>query len=449
MQTANQQISRTNRELFRLEGKPSILKALPISLQHIFAMIVANVAPALIVASSIGLSAQDTTKIVQFCMFSAGLATLLQVIGVSYFGARLPLIMGMNFAFVPVVINLANTYGLAASYGATLCGGVCVILFGALSAKLKPFFPPLVTGTTVLTMGISLYPVAINYMAGGIGSPTYGTLKEWGVALFTLLIVLAVSHFAKGYLKMLSMLVGIVAAYLLALALNMVHIQDLNKVPLLTHPEIFPFGVTFVPGAILTMVVMYLVTSVEVIGDTASLTMGAFGREPSAKEISGAIMGKGIIALLTSCLGALPTASFSQNIGIVTMTKAVAKRIFILASSIMILVGFLPPFGALMTSIPNAVLGGATLSVFSIITINGIRLVYQEEMTLRNASILGISLAFGLGLSAVPEAIALAPDAFKTFVGSSPVITSTLVCFVLNLLLPKTTLKQEEAEQQG
>lgn len=435
-------------QLFLIDGKAPLSKVLPISLQHILAMIVANVAPALIVANAIGLNASDSVSLVQFCMFAAGIATLMQVVGVWKFGAKLPLIMGMNFAFVPVVINIANTYGIAASYGATIFGGLVSILLGSLIIKIKKYFPALVTGTTVLTMGISLYPVAINYMAGGIGSPTYASLTNWGISLFTLIVVLLFNQFAKGYLKVLSMLIGIIAGYVLSLILGIVDFSNVAIAPFFSFVKIFPFGVSFLPSAIITMVIMYLVTSVEVIGDTSSLTIGTMDREATSSELSGAIMGKGVTAIIGSVLGGLPTATFSQNVGIVTMTKVINRLVFIIAASIMILVGFFPQFGAVMTSIPAPVLGGATLSVFSIITINGLKLISQEVMTMRNATILGLSLVFGLGLTSVPEAIQYAPEAFKTFIGSSPVIIATLIAFILNIAIPKTSLEDEAKSRE-
>lgn len=437
-----------SQSLFELNGRPPWSRVVPIAIQHIFAMIVANVAPALIVASSIGLSAADTTRLIQFCMFTAGLATLIQVVGIWKFGARLPVIMGMNFAFVPVVINIAKTYGLAASYGATLVGGLMTLILGAVCLKIRKAFPPLVTGTTVLTMGLSLYPVAINDMAGGLGSPDYASLKNWAVALLTLVIVVGINQFARGYLKVLGMLIGILIGYAVSYPLGLVNLSELKTGTWIALPALFPFGLTWVPGAILTMVVMYAVTSVEVIGDVSSLTIGTLSREATGEELSGALLGKGLTAILAAVLGGLPTATFSQNIGIVTVTKVICKRVFILATGLMILIGFFPPFGRLMASIPAPVLGGATLSVFAIITINGLRLLSQEVLTLRNATILGIALAVGLGLNQVPEATQYAPDAFKTFIASSPVIVSTAIAFILNLVVPKTTL-ESEAQSRG
>lgn len=428
-------------ELFNLDGKPGIAKSLPLSIQHVLAMIIGNIAPAIIIAQSIGLSTEQITEMVQYSMVCAGLATVLQIYGIWKFGARLPIVMGTNFAFVPVIITITSNYSFASVFGACIVGSIFLIFFGLFIEKIIKFFPPIVTGTTVLAMGISLYPVAISYMAGVTGTQEYGNLTNWSVALVTLLVVLGVDHFAKGYAKILSILIGIVAGYVLALILGLVDFSAISNAPLLAYPKIFPFGVEFHSGAIITMIVMYIVTSIQVIGDVSSLTVGSMNREASEKEVTGALMSKGLSGILTAFLGGLPSSSYAQNIGIISITKVVSKRVVAIAGIIIFALGFLPKFSSIMTTIPYPVLGGATLSVFSIITINGIKLISREKMTSRNAGILGISLAFGLGLTTVPETLAKTPLAFQTFIGSSPIIIATLIAFALNILLPR---KNEE-----
>ena len=435
-------------EIFILEGKPSIAKALPISLQHVFAMIVANIAPAIIVAGALNLSVEQKAQIIQYAMIAAGIATLIQVYGCKYIGSRLPLIMGLNFAFVPVIIVIGQNYSFSAVFASTIFGGLAIILFGASIMKIRRFFPPLVTGVTVLTMGISLYPVAINYMAGGQGTPNFGGWKNWLVAIITLLVVYLISEFGKGYFKLMAILIGILVGYALALSLGMVDFNGVSEAKYFALPGFLPFGMEFKLGAIVTMVIMYLVASVEIIGDISSLTMGGMEREATSEEITGGIIGNGITALIVSWFGGMPTATFSQNVGIVSMTKVISKRVISIAGIIIIITGFLPKFGALMSTIPNAVLGGATLTVFAIISINGIRLIAEEPFTMRNCSILGIALAIGIGISQVPSALEHAPTFFKTFFGSSPVIISTLIVFILNLIIPKKTLEQEEKERE-
>ncbi len=425
-------------ELFHLDGNPSLSKTLPISIQHVLAMIIGNIAPAIIIAQSIGMNNDQITQMVQYSMICAGLATILQIYGIWKFGAKLPIVMGTNFAFVPVVITISTSYNFASVFGACIVGSIFLIFFGLFIEKIIKYFPPLVTGTTVLSMGISLYPVAINYMAGTAGTPEYGNLTNWSVALVTLLVVLAIDHFGKGYIKILSILLGILSGYALALILGLVDFSAIGKASYFSAPAIFPFGVEFHAGAILTMVVMYIVTSIQVIGDASSLTVGAMNREATKTEVSGALMSKGLSGLLTAFLGGLPSSSYAQNIGIISITKVVSKKVVLYAGIIICALGFFPKFSSIMTTIPYPVLGGATLSVFSIITINGIKLISREKMTSRNAGIIGISLAFGLGLTTVPATLAKTPLWFQTFIGSSPIIIATLIAFTLNLILKRT-----------
>lgn len=427
----------SNNALFQLEGNPSIGKSLPISIQHVLAMIIGNIAPAIIIAQTIGLAQEQVTAMVQYSMICAGLATLLQIYGFWKFGARLPIVMGTNFAFVPVIITINSNYGFSSVFGACIVGSIFLIFFGLFIEKIIKYFPPIVTGTTVLSMGISLYPVAISYMAGINGTPEYGNLTNWSIALLTLLVVLAIDHFGKGYIKILSILIGIIVGYVASLLVNLVDFSAVSTAPVVSYPKVFPFGVEFHIGAIVTMIVMYIVTSIQVIGDASSLTVGAMNREATKAEVSGALMSKGLSGILTAVLGGLPSSSFAQNIGIISITKVVSKKVVAVAGLIILALGFFPKFSSIMTTIPYPVLGGATLSVFSIITINGIKLISREKMTNRNAGILGISLAFGLGLTTVPATLAQTPTWFQTFIGSSPIIIATLIAFVLNILLPK------------
>lgn len=427
----------SNAELFKIEGKPSLGKSLPISIQHVLAMIIGNIAPAIIIAQSIGLKPEQITEMVQYSMICAGIATILQIYGIWKFGARLPIVMGTNFAFVPVIITINSNYGFSSVFGACLIGSIFLIFFGLFIEKIIKYFPPIVTGTTVLSMGISLYPVAISYMAGVSNTPEYGNLINWSVAIVTLLVVLTIDHFGKGYIKILSILIGIIVGYLLSFVFDLIDFSAVSSAPYLSYPKILPFGIEFHTGAIITMIVMYLVTSIQVIGDVSSLTVGAMNREASENEVSGALMSKGLSGFFTAILGGLPSSSFAQNIGIISITKVISKKVVIIAGFIILALGFFPKFSSIMTTIPYPVLGGATLSVFSIITINGIKLISREKMTNRNAGILGISLAFGLGLTTVPATLAKTPLAFQTFIGSSPIIIATIIAFILNLVLPR------------
>jgi xanthine permease len=426
--------------IYKYDEKVSLGECLPISLQHVLAMLIGNVAPALLVAQAASLDNTSVQVMVSAAMLCAAIATAIQVFTIGSFGSRLPMVMGLNFAFVPIAMNVVANQGLATIFPAMVCGGIVQIILGQFLNKIEKFFPPLVTGITVTTMGISLYPVAINYMAGGVGTDGYGDLANRGIAIFTLILVLVLSG-RKGFVGVNAMLIGIIGGYILAAILGRVDFTQISSSKAFALPKFLPFGFKFDLSVVMTFVIMYIVTVVENIGDTSSLTIGGFNRTATTEELSGSIKGNGLASIITAFLGGLPAATFSQNVGIVSITKAINRRIIKLAAGIIFISAFLPKFAALMASIPYPVLGGATLSVFAIITVNGMKLLSKVKLTSKSMTIIGISLALGVGISQVPEAIAGFPQAFQTFFASSPVIISTLVAFILNIVM-----KEDENE---
>lgn len=441
-----------NTSLFDLNGRPSLGKAAPLSLQHVLAMLVGNVSPAIILSGAVGLNAEDSTILVQACMFIAGIATLLQLypIGKSGFriGSRLPVIMGVSFAYVPTVLAIAEDFGIGGVLGAELVGGLVAILVGIFIKPLRKYFPPIVSGTVVLTIGLSLYPVAINYMAGGSGSATYGSLENWAIALITLLVVIICNNFTKGYFKLASILVGIVVGYIISIFMGMVDFSAVGEAGWFALPRPRYFGMEFNTTAIITMAIMYIVNSIQAVGDLSATTAGGLDREPTDEELSGGIVGNGISSIIGSFFGALPTATYSQNVGIVALNKVVSRFVLAISAMVILLCGFIPKFGALMTTIPQAVLGGATISVFALITMSGIKLIMQDELSARNTSLVGLAVALGMGIDMVPESIAGFPKWFIDIFGSSPVIIATIIAFTLNIVLPKKTIAEEQKERE-
>lgn len=441
-----------NTSLFDLDGKPSLGKAAPLSLQHVLAMLVGNVTPAIIVSGVVGLSAEDSTILVQTCMFIAGIATLLQLYPIGGWGfragSRLPVIMGVSFAYIPTVLSIVGDYGIAGVLGAQLIGGFVAILVGIFIKPLRKYFPPIVSGTVVLTIGLSLYPVAINYMAGGNGSPGYGSLQNWGIALITLLVVIICNNFTKGYLKLASILVGIMVGYVISIFMGMVDFSAIGKAGWFALPKFRYFGMQFNTAAVITMSIMYIVNSIQAVGDLSATTAGGLDREPTDEELSGGIVGNGVASIIGSLFGGLPTATFSQNVGIVAMNKVVSRFVLAISAVIILLCGFIPKFGALMTTIPQAVLGGATISVFALITMSGMKLIMQEELSARNTSLVGLAVALGMGIDMVPASIEAFPKWFIDIFGSSPVIIATIVAFVLNIILPKKSIVEEQKERE-
>lgn len=431
-------------ELFNFTGKPKILTMIPLSLQHIFAMVIGIVSAPIIVANVVGSSPSDKILLVQYALIFSGITTMLQLFPIGPFGARIPIIFGAGFGYMPALTSIASSYGLPAIFGAQIIGSIVAIICGLGLEKMRKFFPSVVAGTVVLTIGLSLYNISINYMAGGIGSPNYGSYKNWSVAIITLIVVIVASQFGKGYIKLASVLVGIIVGYIISLFLGIVDFTPIKNASLIIVPIPLKFGLEFHATAIVSMIIISIVNSIQAVGDITATTMGGYNREPTDKEIAGGIMGFGICNLLGSFFGAIPGASYSQNVGIVSMTKVVNRIVLAIAAVVIFLSGIFPKFAALMTTIPQSVLGGATIVVFGIITMTGIRLITKEPLTNRDITIVGLSLALGLGTNIVPQSLAKFPEWFILIFGKSPVVISAIVAFTLNIVLPKDSKKETE-----
>lgn len=440
--------SKSSASVFELKGVPSLKKAMPLSLQHLLAMIVGNVTPAIIVAGITGIDLSDRTFLVQCSLFIAGISTLLQLYPIWKFGSGLPVVMGVSFAYVPTLTAIGATYGIEAIFGAQLIGGLVAILVGAFIKPLRKLFPPLVAGTVVFTIGLSLYPTAIKYMAGGAGSEDFGSPLNWSIALITLLVVLFCNHFRKGYVKLASILIGIIAGYIFSIFVNKVDFTAISNAALIQIPKPLHFGLKFYPSAIISMVIIYIVNSVQAVGDYSATTEGGLSREPKDTELSGGIMANGVSSIIGSLFGGLPTATYSQNVGIVAMTKVVNKFIVAIAAIFMLIAGFIPKIGAIITTIPQSVLGGATVIVFAMITMTGIKVIIKDELSSRNTSIAGLSVALGMGITQVEGVLDAFPSWVNMVFGSSPVVITTITVILLNLILPKKSIEEEEKERK-
>ena len=424
--------------VFDLNGVPRFSQAFTLALQHVVAMIVGCVTPAIVISGVANLNAGDTVIFVQAALFIAAISTLLQLFPIGgRVGAGLPVIMGVSFAYLPSMQAIAGSYSIAAIFGAQLIGGIVAVFVGLFVKKLRILFPPLITGTVVFTIGLSLYPTAVKYMAGGESSPTYGSWQNWLVALITLAVVIALNHFAKGFLKLSSILIGMIVGYIIAACFGMVDLSSVGEAGIFQIPRPLYFGMEFEPSAIVTMVLLFVINSVQAIGDFSATTAGGLDREPTDKELSGGIVGYGITNIFGSFFGGLPTATFSQNVGIVATTKVVNRMVLGLSAIIILLAGFLPKFSALLTTIPQCVLGGATISVFASIAMTGIKLVATQPLSYRNTAIVGLAVALGMGITQCPEALAAFPEWVTTVFGKSPVVVTTLTAILLNVILPK------------
>lgn len=453
--TENKNTATVNKSLFDVDGKPDFAKAFPIALQHLLAMIVGNTLPAIVLKNTLAntpyaLTPEQSIYLIQAGMFVAAIATLLQLYPIYKLGlgSRLPMIMGVSFAYIPVINSIAVKYGIGAVFGAQIVGGIVSFIVGMNIKRLYKYFPPMVSGTVVLTIGLSLYSVALNYMAGGNGNPNQGDGVYWIAAIVTLLVVLACNMFGKGIVKLSAILIGIVVGYIVSYFLGIVSFDGIRDAAWLTYPKLMPFKLEFPIEACVTMAVMFVVNSIQAVGDFSSATAGGMNRRPTEEELEGGIKGYGIVNMLSAFIGGLPTASYSQNVGIVSLTKVVARSVLRITAIMILIAGFIPKFGALMLSVPQAVIGGATVTVFAQITMSGMRLITSDEMSSRNVTITGLAIALGMGITQLnPTAVEKFPDWFRMVFASSPVVLATLIVLFLNIILPKKTIAEEEAER--
>lgn len=427
-------------ELFKLDGKPSLGEAFPQAMQHVLAMLVGNITPPMLIAGTCGLSAADQTMLMQSAMIIGGLTTLIQLFPVFGFGMGLPTVMGVAFAYMPILTTIGMQYGISAIFGAQLVAAFASIFIGMFIGKIRKFFPPIVCGTVVLAIGLSLYNTAINYFGGGSAAQaagTFGSPQFWILALVTLAVTLVCSLFGKGYIKVSGMIIGVGVGYVVALIMGgIIDFTPVADAAIVSAPIPLHFGLEFHPDAIIMMILMYIVQAVQTIGDVSSTTMGGFGRDAKDTELGGAIKGQGICGMIGALIGGLPTDPFSQNVGLICTTKVVAKRVFVIVSGIMLLAGFCPKLMSLIATVPQPVLGGATITVFAAIALSGIQLISEQPLNYRNRMIVGISLALGVGIAGASEILQFMPQLAQNIFGSSLVV-AFIVCFVLNLIVPE------------
>ena len=432
--------------LFESGGKlPPLKYSFPMATQHLVAMIVGCVTPAIIISSAAGLSSQMQIILIQSSLVCAAASTLLQLFGVTRLcGARLPVIMGVSFAYLATMQGIASTSGIAEIFGAQIIGGAIAIIIGIFAKQLRKLFPPLITGTVVFTIGLSLYPTAISYMAGGSGNASFGSWQNWLISIFTLIVVTLLNHFGKGMLKLASILLGIIAGYILSVFFGMVDLSAVKEAGLFSVPKIAPFGIRFEFSSALAFSLLFAINAVQAIGDMSATTIGGLGREPDGDELRGGIIGFGASNILSALFGGLPNATYSQNVGIVSSTKVVNRKVMAITALMLLAAGLVPKFSALLTTIPQCVLGGATVSVFASIAMTGMKLVAMQPMSYRNTSIVGLSAALGMGVSMVSESLAQFPEWVSLVFASSPVVISAIVAIILNIILPKENQNHPE-----
>ncbi len=423
--------------IFEPNGKISIRKAVPFGLQHVLAMFVANIAPILIVAGAVKMDPAESAALVQSAMIVAGIGSMLQLFPVWRFGSGLPIVMGISFTFVSVACIIGTKYGYGAVLGAALVGGILEGVLGLGASWWRKFVPPIVSASVVTAIGFSLLPIGANSFGGGFGNPEFGDQKFLIVGTITLVACLLWNLKAHSFYKQLSVLFGLFVGYIAAYFFGMVDLSRMTEVPLLSLPGFLPVELEFRSDAIFSFFLIYLVSATETLGDTSALATMGFGRGPKNREVSGAIAVDGFVSSLASLFGCLPITSFSQNVGLIAMTKVVNRKAIGCGAAIMILAGLVPGLGVLLASLPDAVLGGCTLMMFGSIVVSGVRMLGECGFSQRNMSIAALSLSIGLGFTQTPQIFRIFPDLLRGVFAENCVAVVFIVALVLNLVFPQ------------
>jgi NCS2 family nucleobase:cation symporter-2 len=448
--------------------------AVPLGIQHVLAMFVSNVTPAIIIAGAAGFGFgsnspdfPDLIYMIQMSMFFAGIATLFQTIGFGPVGARLPIVQGTSFAFIPIMIPLVAGKGVDAM-GVLMCGiivgGIFHALLGTVIGKIRFALPPLVTGLVVTMIGLALVKVGIQYAAGGVPAMAklnaaiaakgdlsgmeYGSMLNWSVALIVIVVTLGVKFFTRGILSVAAVLIGLLAGYAVAYMLGMVSFGNVGRAAGFALPNPFHFGFEFSVAAIIGFMLMSFISAIETVGDVSGITKGGAGREATAEEIRGATFADGIGTAISGFFGALPNTSFSQNVGLIAMTGVMSRMVVTIGALFLIVAGLIPKVGAIISTVPIEVLGGGVIVMFGMVVAAGISMLSDVDWNRRNMIIFAISISVGLGLQLEPSALFFLPSTVKVLL-TSGLLPAAFLAIILNLILPKELSDDQTVQIAG
>ena len=423
--------------IYELDGRVPLAKAVPFGLQHVLAMFVANITPIMILAGVVGLDKSISAALIQNCMIIAGIGTLVQLYPIWRIGSRLPIVMGISFTFLSLAIGIATTKGMGTLMGAVIVGGVVEGCLGLFPNKWTKLIPHIVAATVVTAIGFSLLPIGANSFAGGQGAADFGSWQNWVVGTVTLLTCLIAQMINRQMVRSLSVLIGLIVGYLLALCMGMVDFSGLSDVSIVSLPTLLPFTPEFHLDTILAIVCVYLVSATETIGDTSAICSGALGRNVHEKEMGASVACDDFVSVIAGLFGCTPITSFSQNVGLSAMTKVVNRFAIATGACILILGGLFPLVGSLLATIPQAVLGGCTIMMFGSILFAGFQMMARCGFSQRNMIIVSLSLSVGLGFTSVTQLFSIFPQIVQTVFAENCVAVVFLLAVILNLVLPK------------
>ena len=429
---------------YGVDDNPSLSEKILFGIQHIFAAFGGIIVVPLVLSSALGFDAKTSTALISASILAAGLATIIQARGIGKIGSKVACIMGTDFTFVSPSITVGSTLGLPGIIGATILGAVFEVVLSFFIKPLMKLFPPLVTGTVVCLIGLTLLPVSIDWAAGGAGSADYGSIKNISIAMLVLIGTLLLNRYGKGMLSSASILIGMVVGYIACIPLGLVDFSSVREASWISFPKIFEYGVTFDLKALLAFIPAYFVTAIETVG-----CLKAVGEvsevEMDDKRIGAGVLADGVGSMLGGVVGTLPNTTFSQNVGLIPLTKVASKYVAVMAGIILVLLGFLPKLAAIVNIIPQPVLGGVGIVMFGTVAAAGIKTLSKVKINERNLLIIATAIGLGLGVTFRPEFISQLPEGLK-MIFTSGISTGTITALVLNLVLKeeKEDLVQEE-----
>ena len=426
--------------IYKLDGTVPIAKAIPFGLQHILAMFVSNLTPITLIAASAqpALTQAQIAILLQNAMFVAGIATLIQLYPIWKIGSRLPVVMGVSFTFVTVLSTVAANYGYPAVIGAVMIGGIMEGTLGLLVKYWRKIITPVVAASVVTSIGFSLFTVGARSFGGGYNDD-FGSAQNLLLGTITLAVCLLWNVLSKGYLKQLSVLAGLIVGYIIAIFMGKVDLGSILSGGLVSLPHLLPIKPEFHAGAIVSTCIIFLVSAAETIGDTSALVSSGLDREITGKEISGSLACDGYASTISSLFGCPPVTSFSQNVGLVAMTKVVNRFTIMTGAVCMILAGLLPPIGNFFASLPDSVVGGCTIMMFGSILTSGVQMIASCGFSQRNITIVSLSLAVGIGFTTASESGIwdIFPSIIQSVFAENVVAVVFIISIVLSCILPE------------
>lgn len=433
--------------IYELEGRVQLGQAVPLGIQHVLAMFLGNVSPLIIICGLLNIPIETKSMLIQNAMFIAGIATLLQLYPIFKVGSGLPVVMGTSSGFIGAEKAIGVAYGYNAIMGASLVGAIFEIILGFFIKPLRRLFPPIVTSLVIISIGLSLLPVGVKYFAGGSGSSDFGSPKHLLIGTIVILIIILLQNFTKGFIRTSAILIGIIVGYIVAVCMGMTDFTAVKEASWISLPRPFVMGFEFRIDAIISMSIMYIATTVETIGNVSAIAVGGLGREATDKELSGGVIGDGVSSFIASLFGVAPNTCFGQNVGIVAVTKVVNKFVIMTGAVFLIISGFFPKLSALLSVMPQSVLGGAAVIMFSMILVSGLKSLLNEGLDGRNGLIVALAIGIGVGISNVPEALDQLPKFIGQIFAQNGIIMTFVIATVLNLVLPKDKEQKELSTQ--